>query len=50
MEELEKDKNEWKNNTVLTLLSRLGEKKFLKIKNSASNKSRIPDHADPQLS
>ena len=26
MEELEKDKNEWKNNTVLTLLSRLGEK------------------------
>ena len=32
MEELEKDKNEWKNNTVLTLLSRLAEKKFLKIK------------------
>ena len=32
MEELEKDKNEWKNNTVLTLLSRLIEKKFLKIK------------------
>jgi len=31
MEELEKDKNEWKNNTVLTLLSRLGEKKFLKV-------------------
>ena len=30
--ELEKDKNEWKNNTVLTLLSRLAEKKFLKIK------------------
>ncbi len=26
MEELEKDKSEWKNNTVLTLLSRLGEK------------------------
>ncbi len=32
MEELEKDINEWKNNTVLTLLSRLGEKKFLKVK------------------
>ena len=32
MEELQKDKNEWKNNTVLTLLSRLGEKKFLKVK------------------
>ena len=32
MEELEKDKNEWKNNTVLTLLSRLVDKKFLKIK------------------
>ena len=32
MKELEKDKNEWKNNTVLTLLSRLVEKKFLKIK------------------
>ena len=32
MEELEKDKNEWKNNTVLTLLSHLVEKKFLKIK------------------
>ena len=32
MEELEKDKNEWKNNTVLTLLSRLGEKKFLNVK------------------
>lgn len=32
MEELEKDKNEWKNNTVLTLLSRLAEKKFLKIR------------------
>ena len=32
MEELEKDKNEWKNNTVLTLLSRLVEKRFLKIK------------------
>jgi len=31
MEELKKDKNEWKNNTVLTLLSRLGEKKFLKV-------------------
>lgn len=26
MEELEKDRNEWKNNTVLTLLSRLVEK------------------------
>ena len=32
MEELEKDKNEWKNNTILTLLSRLVEKKFLKVK------------------
>ncbi len=32
MEELEKDRNEWKNNTVLTLLSRLVEKKFLKVK------------------
>ena len=31
MEELEKDGNEWKNNTVLTLLSRLVEKKFLKV-------------------
>ena len=31
MEELKKEKNEWKNNTVLTLLSRLVEKKFLKI-------------------
>ena len=29
MEELEKDKNEWKNNTVLTLLSRLGEQQVL---------------------
>ncbi len=32
MEKLEKDKNEWKNNTVLTLLSRLVGKKYLKIK------------------
>ncbi len=32
MEELEKDSNEWKKNTVLTLLSRLFEKKFLKTK------------------
>lgn len=32
MEELEKDNNEWKNNTVLTLLSRLVEKEFLKVK------------------
>ena len=32
MEELEKDKKEWKNNTVHTLLSRLVEKKFLKVK------------------
>ena len=32
MEELGKDNNEWKNNTVLTLLSRLGEKKFLKVR------------------
>ncbi len=32
MEELEKDSNEWKKNTVLTLLSRLIEKKFLKTK------------------
>lgn len=32
MKELEQDKNEWKNNTVLTLLSRLVEKKFLKVK------------------
>lgn len=31
MEELEEEKNEWKNNTVLTLLSRLVEKKFLKV-------------------
>lgn len=29
MEELEKDKNTWKKNTVLTLLSRLVEKDFL---------------------
>lgn len=32
MEELEKDNNEWKNNTVLTLLSRLAEKKFLNVR------------------
>ncbi len=32
MEELEQDRNAWKNNTVLTLLSRLVEKKFLKVK------------------
>ena len=32
MEELEKEQNEWKKNTVLTLLSRLVEKKYLKIK------------------
>lgn len=32
MDELEKDKNEWKKNTVLTLLSRLAEKKYIKIK------------------
>ena len=32
MEELEQDRNAWKNNTVLTLLSRLAEKKFLKVK------------------
>lgn len=30
MEELEKDKNEWKKNTVLTLLSRLVEKNYLR--------------------
>lgn len=30
MDELEKDNNEWKKNTVLTLLSRLVEKGFLK--------------------
>ena len=32
MEELAKEKNEWKNNTVLTLLSRLVEKRFLKVR------------------
>lgn len=32
MEELEKYGNGWKNNTVLTLLSRLVEKKFLKVR------------------
>ena len=32
MEELGQDRNAWKNNTVLTLLSRLVEKKFLKVK------------------
>lgn len=32
MEELQKTQNEWKNNTVLTLLSRLVEKKFLKVR------------------
>ena len=32
MDELEKEKNEWKKNTVLTLLSRLIEKKYLKTK------------------
>jgi len=30
MEELERDSNEWKKNTVLTLLSRLVEKGFLR--------------------
>ena len=34
MEELEKEKNEWKKNTVLTLLSRLIDKKFLKTNKS----------------
>lgn len=32
MDELEKDNNEWKKNTVLTLLSRLIEKRYLKTK------------------
>lgn len=32
MEELEKEDNDWKKNTVLTLLSRLIEKKYLKIR------------------
>jgi len=32
IEELEKDSNPWKKNTVLTLLSRLIEKKYLKIR------------------
>ena len=32
IEELEKDSNLWKKNTVLTLLSRLIEKKYLKIR------------------
>lgn len=32
MEELEKGGREWKKNTVLTLLSRLTEKKFLKVR------------------
>lgn len=32
MDELEKEKKEWKKNTVLTLLSRLIEKKYLKTK------------------
>ena len=32
MEELAKEKNEWKNNTVLTPISWLVEKKFLKVK------------------
>lgn len=32
MDELEKEENEWKKNTVLTLLSRLTEKKFLTVK------------------
>lgn len=32
MEELEQEKREWKKNTVLTLLSRLMEKKYLKVK------------------
>ena len=32
MEQLEKEQNEWKKNTVLTLLSRLIEKQFLKTK------------------
>lgn len=30
MDELEKDSNEWKKNTVLTLLSRLVEKQYVK--------------------
>ena len=32
IEELEKDSSQWKKNTVLTLLSRLIEKKYLKIR------------------
>ena len=32
IDELEKDSNQWKKNTVLTLLSRLIDKKYLKIR------------------
>ncbi len=32
MQELEQEHNEWKNNTVLTLLSRLSAKNYLKTK------------------
>ncbi len=32
MEELKNEQSEWKKNTVLTLLSRLVEKKYLKVK------------------
>lgn len=42
MDELDKDKNEWKNNTVLTLLSRLIEKGYLKVKKIGMPMSTTP--------
>ena len=53
MEELEKDSNEWKKNTVLTLLSRLIEKdeknRQAKRVRRGCDTAGISDNADAQL-
>ena len=48
MEELEKDGSEWKSNTVLTLLSRLVEKKFLKVKKIGRRNEYVAAVKEPE--
>lgn len=48
IDELEKDSSQWKKNTVLTLLSRLIEKRYLKVRKIGRRNEYIALVAEPE--
>ena len=50
MEELEQEQSEWKNNTVLTLLSRLAGKNYLKTRKIGRRNEYIATVTEQELS